>query len=143
VVINTSQLENVVWTIPEPWSSVKGWWIPGSCNGIYLTTNSSWLKHTTFLCFSFKKMQKRSFSVSLSCLLLIIKGVLNDHRHRFSKGCIMNFQGSKELMEKYIKLDLHFAITSLLSKSNDSIAILKSLPMDRIIFESSKNTILF
>ena len=47
------------------------------------------------------------------------------------------------MVKEYIEQDLYFGITSYISKTKESLEILKRIPLERIILESSKTANIF
>jgi Tat protein secretion system quality control protein TatD with DNase activity len=44
--------------------------------------------------------------------------MIKDNKSKFTKGCVLNFQGTKEFANKLVDLDLYFGLTAYSVKKN-------------------------
>ncbi len=51
---------------------------------------------------------------------------------------VQSFTSIKEVVQKYIDLDLYFGITGCSMRDEDQIETIKQIPLSRIIISSSK-----
>ncbi|ESS70574.1 hypothetical protein TCDM_00719 [Trypanosoma cruzi Dm28c] len=62
--------------------------------------------------------------------------VLAQNRHRFKGGVVHSFTGSKEEMERLLDLGLFIGLNGCSLKTDDNIAVARSVPLDRLMIET-------
>lgn len=62
--------------------------------------------------------------------------IVKENRHKFSKGVVHSFTGTKEEAKKIMDLDLLIGINGCSLKTTENIDVVKTIPLDRILLET-------
>ncbi|PIA14882.1 Mg-dependent DNase [Coemansia reversa NRRL 1564] len=62
--------------------------------------------------------------------------VIRENRHRFGEGVVHSFTGSNEEVRELLALGLHIGINGCSLKTEENLAVVKAIPVDRLILET-------
>lgn len=63
--------------------------------------------------------------------------MVSENREKFGKGCVHSFTGTKEELMSLLALDLYIGVNGVSLKTEESIEVVKSIPLNRLMIESN------
>lgn len=62
--------------------------------------------------------------------------VISENRNRFTTGVVHSFTGTMEEMQAYVALDLYIGLNGCSLKTEENLAVVKELPLDKLMLET-------
>ena len=63
--------------------------------------------------------------------------IVKENRHRFPGGVVHSFAGDKEELDQILDMDLHVGVSGCSMKTEESIEMVKKIPLDRLMLETN------